>query len=349
MNPHVILKIRPSTKCGFNLAAGYNVTAHRQVALIRESGSSFSEIPHEPARNLKDSPIDEVRVQCGFKWRSPGHFRIELEHGALAWECGGKGMGIIATGSGSPTIRVARQRYLHPTLLTRRLLNGQVAGTDLKSNMADVISPELPDSQLVQRAQAGDLGAFETLINRHEQRVYSLARRMLRQEEDAQDVAQQTFLSALEHLDGFRGEASFSTWLLHIAAHAALKVIRKRKGVTFVSLEAATEPTEGSDSIPHPEFIADWRESPSQLAQRAETQRLLDDALAELDEKHRLVFILRDVQGLSVKETAQALDLSEANTKVRLLRARLQLREKLTRVLGDETTQLPPHRHPEAN
>ena len=99
--------------------------------------------------------------------------------------------------------------------------------------------------------------------------------------------------------------------------------------------------------MPHPEYIADWRQSPEELVRRHEVQRLLDDALAALDEKHRLVFLLRDVEGLSVKETAEALGLSEANTKVRLLRARLQLREVLTRTLGDPARQIvrTPHDH----
>ena len=206
--------------------------------------------------------------------------------------------------------------------------------------MATQSPPEPSDAELVQRARAGDLDAFESLTSRHELRVYNLALRMLRQAHDAEDVTQQTFLSVVENLDGFRGEASFSTWVLRIASHAALKVIRKRKGLDTISLEAATEPTEDSDHIPHPEFIADWRESPGQLVERNEVRRLLDDALAQLDEKLRLVFLLRDVEGLSVRETSAALDLSEANVKVRLLRARLQLREALTRVLGDPERQL---------
>ena len=192
-----------------------------------------------------------------------------------------------------------------------------------------------PDMELVERAKKGDMDAFETLANRYEQRVYSLALRMLRQEQDAEDVTQQTFLSAMQNLGGFRGEASFSTWLLRIASHAALKVIRKRKGLDTVSLEEATEEADSYGTIPHPEYIADWRQSPEELVRKNETQRLLEDALGKLDEKHRLVFLLRDVEGLSVKETAEALGLSEANTKVRLLRARLQLRELLTRTLGD--------------
>jgi RNA polymerase sigma-70 factor (ECF subfamily) len=162
----------------------------------------------------------------------------------------------------------------------------------------------------------------------------------LQNEQDAEDVTQQAFLSALEHLDSFREEASFKTWLVRIATHAALKLIRKRKGLETVSFEEATEDSNGLDSIPHPEYIADWRQSPEQLVERNETLQLLDEALAQLDEKHRLVFLLRDVEGMSVKETTDALGLTESNVKVRLLRARLQLREHLTRSLGDPRTRI---------
>ena len=195
-------------------------------------------------------------------------------------------------------------------------------------------------AELVRLAQAGDLSAFETLVSWHERQVYSIAFRMLQNVHDAEDVTQQTFLSAIEHLKNFRGDASFATWIYRIATHAALKVIRKRKALTTVSLEEATEPQEDYDGIAHPEFIADWKQSPEQLVERNETQRLLDEALAQLEDKHRLVFVLRDVEGLSIKETADTLGLSEANVKVRLLRARLQLREHLTRVLGDPTRQI---------
>ena len=213
--------------------------------------------------------------------------------------------------------------------------------------MTKSLTLETPDVELVRLAKTGELDAFETLTNRYEQRVYGLAMRMLRQEQDAEDVTQQTFLSVLENLEEFRGEASFSTWVLRIASHAALKIIRKRKGLNTVSLEEATEPSDDFNSVPHPEFIADWRQSPEHLVERNEVRRLLDNALTRLDEKHRLVFLLRDVEGLSVRETAEALELSEGNVKVRLLRARLQLREDLTRVLGDPARQLVrlPHHH----
>lgn len=199
---------------------------------------------------------------------------------------------------------------------------------------------EVTDAELVHAAKAGDLAAFEELATRHERQIYSLAYRILQNPHDAEDVTQQAFLSAVENLAKFREESSFATWLYRIATFAALKVIRKRKGLDTVSLEEATEPREDYDSIPHPEYIADWKQSPEQLVERNETQRLLDDALAKLDEKHRLVFVLRDVEGLSVAETAEALGLTESNVKMRLLRARLQLREELTRTLGDPATRI---------
>ena len=196
------------------------------------------------------------------------------------------------------------------------------------------------ESELVTRAKAGDLEAFEALTTRYERRVYTLALRMLHNEHDAEDVTQETFMSAVEHLEGFRQESRFSTWLLRIATHAALKIIRKRKGLDTISLEEATDPAPDGDTIPHPDYIADWRQSPTELVHSREIQRLLDEALETLDEKHRLVFLLRDVQGLSINETAQTLGLSEPNVKVRLLRARLLLREQLTRKLGDARTRL---------
>src|SRR5512136_2635954 len=110
----------------------------------------------------------------------------------------------------------------------------------MNANRTSQMTVDDPDADLVRRAQAGELAAFEALTTRYEQRVFSLAMRLLRQEQDAEDVTQQTFLSALENLSGFRGDASFATWLLRIATHAALKIIRKRKGLDAISLEEAS-------------------------------------------------------------------------------------------------------------
>lgn len=200
------------------------------------------------------------------------------------------------------------------------------------------------DAPLVARAQAGDFTAFEALATKYERRVYGLARRMLRHRQDAEEVVQQTFLSVIEHLAGFRANARFSTWLLRIAANHALALIRRRTVRATLPL-GEDRSSESYEGPPHPEYIAVWRETPVEIASQRETREAIDAALAELDDKYRLVFVLRDVEGHSTAETAHALDITEENVKIRLMRARLMLRERLTRRFGDETTRVPPHEH----
>ncbi len=201
------------------------------------------------------------------------------------------------------------------------------------------------DLPLVRRAREGDFAAFEALVGRYERRIYGLARRIVGQVQDAEEVVQQTFLSVIEHLKDFREEALFATWLTRIATNHALALLRKRARQRTVPL-ADDSTAEADRDVPHPEFIAQWRETPDEIASRHETRELLDEALAGLDEKYRLVFELRDVQGLSTAEAARALGISPSNVKVRLLRARLMLRERLTRQFGDEATRVfPGHEH----
>ena len=207
---------------------------------------------------------------------------------------------------------------------------------------------ELPaDMELLRRAREGDFEAFSSLVERFQRRVFAVTRRIVGNQHDAEDVTQQTFLSVMDHLGDFREESSVATWILRIATNHALKVLRKRRGLPTVSLETPTGDGEDSyGALPHPEFIAQWRDEPARLAQQREVRQLIEAALDELPEKYRVVFVLRDVEGLSVKETAEALGLSESNVKVRLLRARLDLRERLTRALGDEATRMfPSHDH----
>lgn len=206
---------------------------------------------------------------------------------------------------------------------------------------------ERSDEQLQQQAASGDFVAFQELISRFQSRVFRVARRIVGNQHDAEDVTQLTFLSVMDHLDDFRKESGVATWILRIATNHALKVLRKRRGLPTVSLDAPVGDAEDSyATLPHPEFIAQWRDEPSRLAQQREVRQLIETALEELPEKYRVVFVLRDVEGLSVKETAEALGLSESNVKVRLLRARLDLRERLTRALGDEATRMfPRHDH----
>jgi RNA polymerase sigma-70 factor, ECF subfamily len=218
-------------------------------------------------------------------------------------------------------------------------------GTGPPGTMPRMSHPSEDDRELVSRARAGDFTAFEALVALYARRIYSLAMRIVGQREDAEEVVQQTFLSVIEHLAEFREESQFSTWLMRIAMNHALGLLRKRRRQRTMPLAEVESEENGYDSIPRPEFIAQWRETPEQIASRHETQRLLQEALNELVEKYRVVFVLRDIQGLSTHDTARELGISEANVKVRLLRARLMLRERLTRTFGDEAAQVQPHDH----
>lgn len=197
------------------------------------------------------------------------------------------------------------------------------------------------DSSLIQQAKGGDFGAMETLLLKYERQVYGVAYRIVQQHQDAEEVAQQTFVNVIEHLDEFREESQFRTWLLRITTNQALTLLRKRSVRSGVSLDNGAN--DSYEDVPRPEFIAVWRETPEEIAMRRESRRLIDEALATLDDKYRLVFVLRDIEGYSTRETAESLGIREEAVKVRLLRARLMLRERLTRVFGDASTRVAPH------
>lgn len=201
------------------------------------------------------------------------------------------------------------------------------------------------DVTLVDLAKDGDFAAFDLLTTRHEQRLYSVALHLVRERNDAEDVVQTAFINALEHLDSFRGEAQFSTWITRICVNAALKALRRRKGQGFSLDEATSEREDGI--IPHPEYLAEWKEDPARLAEKSELKDLLENATDQLPEKLKSVFVLRDIESMSVAETAKLLDISDANVKVRLLRARLAMREALNRVFGDDTRRV--HANAEQN
>jgi RNA polymerase sigma-70 factor, ECF subfamily len=195
------------------------------------------------------------------------------------------------------------------------------------------------DRPLVRRAKSGDFEAFESLVSKYQRRLFAVALRIVGGQHDAEEVVQQTFVSVIEHLTDFREESKFYTWLMRIGTNHALALLRKRAVRATVPL-ADDRCDDSYDEVPHPEYIARWTETPEEIASRGETRQLLSEAMDKLDEKYRLVFLLRDVQGLSTAETAEALEISVSNVKVRLLRARLMLRERLTRVFGDEATRV---------
>jgi RNA polymerase sigma-70 factor (ECF subfamily) len=211
--------------------------------------------------------------------------------------------------------------------------------------MENQVLDETTEIDLLHRAKAGDFAAFQQLVAKLQPRVYGLVFRILQQAQDAEDATQQTFLALIEHIADFREESSVATWVLRIATNHALKILRKKRTAKTVSMTDLASEDSYSD-IPHPEFIAPWSQTADEIAQQAEVQAELEKALLELDDKYRLVFVLRDVEGLSVRETAHTMELTESTVKVRLLRARLALRERLTKKFGDAMqAMIPDHKH----
>jgi RNA polymerase sigma-70 factor (ECF subfamily) len=182
------------------------------------------------------------------------------------------------------------------------------------------------EAGLVAQARLGDTGAFNELAERYQRNIFRLAQNITQNREDAEDVLQEAFLKAYEHLPDFHGDSKFYTWIVRIAVNEALMKLRKRKWDKTVWLD---EPVDtGEDTVARE--IAVWEDNPEQRYAKEELHDILDKAVNGLAHPYRTVFVLRDMEGLSTEETAEALDLSIPAVKSRLLRARLQLRDKLT-------------------
>ena len=191
------------------------------------------------------------------------------------------------------------------------------------------------EAGLVRRAKSGDSAAYSELVTKYEGKVFRLAKNITQNDEDAEDVLQDAFLKAYEHLDDFQEQSKFYTWLVRIAVNEALMRLRKRKTDRTVPLD---EPVDTGEETVIRE-IAVWEDDPEQKYEKTELRRILDEAVQSLKPAFRTVFQLRDIEELSTEETAQILGLSIPAVKSRLLRARLQLREKLTRLFkrkGDD-------------
>jgi RNA polymerase sigma-70 factor (ECF subfamily) len=197
------------------------------------------------------------------------------------------------------------------------------------SPMSAMSSPAELDNEsaVVALARQGDAKAFSELLERYETKIFRLALHITQNREDAEDVLQETFLKAYEHLDQFQGNSRFYTWIVRIAVNQALMKLRKRKSDRTVSIDETVDT--GEDTVARE--IAAWGDNPEQRYGREEMQEILRSAIESLAPIYRAVFVLRDVDELSTEETAEALDLSVPAVKSRLLRARLQLRDKLTR------------------
>jgi RNA polymerase sigma-70 factor (ECF subfamily) len=196
--------------------------------------------------------------------------------------------------------------------------------------LSDVASRDAgkAESLLLSEARAGKYDAFEELVDRYERKIYRLALNLTGSPEDAEDVLQETFLKAFEHLSEFREDSRFYTWIVRIAINEGLMKLRKRRA----SKEVASEDAVGEDGEVLPKEFADWRPNPEQVYARKELQGILQAAARALPTSFRAVFFLRDVEGLSTEETAETLGLSTGAVKARLFRARLHLREELSKI-----------------
>jgi len=189
------------------------------------------------------------------------------------------------------------------------------------------VTSQVDESVLLAQAREGDTRAFAELVRRYEGKIFRLAQHITQNREDAEDVLQETFMKAYEHLDQFKGDSKFYTWIVRIAVNQALMKLRRRKTDKSVSLDEQIDT--GEDTVVRE--IAAWGEDPEQHFSREELGQILDTAIQSLEPPYRSVFVLRDIEEMSTEETAEALGLSVPAVKSRLLRARLQLREKLTR------------------
>jgi RNA polymerase sigma-70 factor (ECF subfamily) len=183
--------------------------------------------------------------------------------------------------------------------------------------------------------RAGDRAEYARLVETYYEMVYRLAFKMLGNSQDAEDILQETFIKAYRNLDRFDGRSSLSTWLYRIATNEALMFLRRRKPDSF----SIDEPMDTDEGEMEPKQIIDWCCMPEEEMMSTEAQAYLDKAIQTLSPNLRAVFILRDIQGLSTKETAAVLDLSESAVKTRLSRARLHLREELTGYYGEQMLQ----------
>jgi RNA polymerase sigma-70 factor (ECF subfamily) len=180
---------------------------------------------------------------------------------------------------------------------------------------------EMTDEEIVSRVLAGGTLHFEAIMRRYNQRVFRAARALLRDDAMAEDLVQEAWVRAYEHLDKFEGRSSFSTWILRIAIHEGLK--RKRSSQRYANAEE-----------PAMERFASLSPDPEQQAAAAQIRELLERLIDSLPESNRTVFVLREIEGLDTRETSEALDLTEENVKVRLHRARSSLREMITTQIG---------------
>ena len=185
------------------------------------------------------------------------------------------------------------------------------------------------EAQMITSILAGETQLYHELIRPYERSVYMMALSYMKNEADAEDVAQEAFLKGFHHLASFRSESKFSTWLVGIALNEARSRLRHEGAIRMQSIDET--PEDGGHLSPA--ILRDWREVPSEALERKEVREMLQKAITSLPEKYREVFVLRDVEELNNLETAAVLSISVGNVKVRLHRARLMLQKQLAPLL----------------
>ena len=185
---------------------------------------------------------------------------------------------------------------------------------------------EQTEAEMIHRICAGESDLFMELVKPYQKMVYGMAISILKNEHEAEEIAQEALFKAFKNLSQFRGDSKFSTWIVQIAMNEARQCLRRQKRAAEQSLECGAEDDKG-DYIPID--FADWREIPSEALERKEMRKILSDAIGCLKPIYRDVLVLRDIQHFSVAETARMLGISEASVKTRLLRARFQVRDSL--------------------
>ena len=206
-------------------------------------------------------------------------------------------------------------------------------GIHVYQEIAQIAVKEAADNDLVEASRRGDTAAFEQLIKRYDSKLLRIALNVTRNQEDAEEAVQDSFLKAYRNLGQFQGNAKFSTWLTRIAINESLTKLRKHHSNKETSLERDVR----LDGEILPLDVADWAPNPEERYGLSQLREILTKSLQELRPALRVVFVLRDVEGLTTSETAEALGLTQVSVKARLFRARLELRERLSKYFRKST------------
>jgi RNA polymerase sigma-70 factor (ECF subfamily) len=226
--------------------------------------------------------------------------------------------------------------FVAASIASTKLLFSESPGTNMTADSAQfaVRTAASDDLDLVYASKNGDVTAFEQLVKRYDRKLLRIAQNVTHNREDSQDAVQEAFLKAFQHLGEFREDSQFSTWLIRITLNQSLMKVRKqRRSIREVPPEEDFQ--SGENMLPIE--VADWAPNPEQLYRASELRDILIKALRELRPILSVVFVLRDIEGLSIAETAEVLSLSHSAVKARLWRGRLQLRERLNKYFRKET------------